>query len=97
MTTSTDPDITVRLAEAVAEYRGRQAGTRHPGGNWICGAWQPDEIERQTCCRYYPPTNQPRSITAYPESARRHCNGLDHVARLFGVPNTVLRKAVRAR
>lgn len=76
------------LAAAVAEYRGRRDGTRRPHGHYRAGreAWYPVASERRECCKPHLHRN--------PLAIRRHLQGVEHVANLYGIDQEALRRAL---
>lgn len=91
-----DTALAERLAAAVTEYRSRRPGVRVPDGGYVHGVWLPSAGEARSCCRFHAPTRAPGSPACYPESARKHCAGVPHIARLYDVPTAALRRALRA-
>ena len=77
------------LQTAVVTYRARQERREHPEGRRDNGGrWRPTENERQECC------NGVRSPTrAWPWSLMLHCRTAQHIANLYGVDASELRKA----
>jgi hypothetical protein len=89
---------TGRLAAAAEEYLARRAGTAQPSGAWSArGAWYPAEVETRPCCRVHlPRVGDVVSADNEMRAAWHHCRGITHVAALYAVPVTALRRAVRA-
>lgn len=79
------------LANAVNAYLARQDRTAHPTG-WFDNAhrWEPDDDERRPCCRGIRPPSR-----RWPWTLMHHCRTATHVARLYGVDATALRRAAR--
>lgn len=82
-----------KLESAIEEYISRKDRTSHPEGAFDKqGRWYPSEAERCGCC------DTVRSPSrAYPYSYMLHCRTVGHIANLYGVPVTDLRKAVLTR
>ena len=79
------------LAIAVQEYLDRQVGVSQPDGrNDKAGRWYPSDAEGRPCC------DDIRSPSRrWPLSLFKHCKTLKHVAALYGVDVTELRRSVR--
>lgn len=76
---------------AAEEYRAQQERRTHPAGKFDkAQRWYPEEREKQPCCGYIR-----RPTRAWPYSLMTHCRSAGHVAALFGVSATDLRKALR--
>ena len=81
-----------RLLLAAKEYKARQERRHHPAGEFDNGGrWYPAKEERQACCEGIRSPSR-----AWPMSYNRHCRSVQHVASLYGVDPTELRRAVRA-
>lgn len=82
-----------KLEKAVDEYYARQDRTRHPAGHFDNGGrFYLSETERRPCCEgIREPSRQ------HPNSLNTHCRSILHIAALFDVPETDLRRAVRAK
>lgn len=86
-TTPTD-----NLAAAVAEFIARQTRSSHPAGNFDnAGRWYPIAGEHCECCDSIRTPSR-----AWPNTLNKHCRSAAHVANLYGVDVTELRRAVRA-
>ena len=82
-----------RLDQACQEYFNRKARISHPDGEFDRGGrWYADETEEQDCCKSI--RNPSRS---YPYSMNLHCRSLEHVACLFGVDRSFLRKLAKSQ
>jgi len=82
-----------RLEQACQEYHNRKARISHPDGEFDRGGrWYADETEEQDCCKSI--RNPSRS---YPYSMNLHCRSLEHVASLFGVDRSFLRKLAKSQ
>jgi len=79
------------VARAAAVFVARKERLSHPrGGRRGTGGWFPAKGERLSCCdAVHYPTNQ------YPWSIAVHCRTAGHVAKLYGVDETELRRAAR--
>jgi len=80
-----------RLNEALIEYLNRRDRTSEPQGKYDRGGrWYPDDEERRECCRTIrePSCNWPYSLLV-------HCRSLRHVAHLYGVDESELRRLAR--
>lgn len=77
---------------AAQEYLDRQDRRSHPAGRKDSGGrWYPSAEERRACC------DGVRSPSrAWPWSLMVHCRTAAHVARLYGVEERELRRAVAA-
>lgn len=81
-----------QIVMAAQEYKARQARSRHPKGEFDNGGrWYPAKEERQACCEGIRSPSR-----AWPMSYNRHCRSAAHVAALYGVDPTDLRRAIRA-
>ena len=80
-----------QIEKATQEYLDRQARAAHPDGRFDNGGrWYPSEDEECPCCsRIRNPSRR------WPYSLNTHCRTLKHVAYLFDVNATDLRRAVR--
>jgi len=80
-----------KLEKAVEEYLNRQSRKTHPEGQFDNKKrWYPAEHEKQECCSYI------RSPSAgWPFSLLVHCRTAEHVANLFKVDVTDLRREAR--
>lgn len=79
------------MRQAVDTYLARQDRTAHPDGKTDNGGrWYPSDEERCTCCDSVRGPSR-----AYPWSYMTHCRTITHIANLFGVEESALRKAVR--
>ncbi len=79
------------LELAIECYARRQNRAEHPDGKFDKGGrWYPSEAEVQVCCsRIRTPSR------TWPYSLMRHCRSVEHVAKLYGVSVTELRRVVR--
>lgn len=79
------------LAAAVACFHARQTRQQHPDGKFDgAGRWYPSASEEQECCsRIRSPSR------AYPYSYMVHCRTADHIAHIYGVSATDIRRAAR--
>lgn len=82
---------TEKLHQAAQEYIARRDRQTNPDGKFDSkGRWYPSDAERCDCC------NSVRSPSrAYPYSYMVHCRTITHVANLYGVTESDLRKEVR--
>lgn len=81
----------VDLEKAALEYIDRKNRDSHPSGTFDnANRWEPDDDEWCECCKYIRSPSR-----AYPYSLMVHCRTIEHVANLFGVDKTDLRKKVR--
>ena len=80
-----------RLLQAAQEYEARKSRAAHPDGHTDNGGrWYPSASERQSCCgRVRGPSR------AYPWSYMTHCRSAEHVAHLYGVDASELRREHR--
>lgn len=87
MTTET----TTTLEQAARTFIARRDRSSHPSGKFDnAGRWYPSEAETCDCC------SSVRSPSrAHPYSLMVHCRTLKHVANLYGVKESDLRKEVR--
>lgn len=85
-------EVTNTIAQdAAIEYRARQERRHHPVGKFDnAKRWYPDESEYRSCCG---PVRSPSR--AWPMSYMVHCRTLKHVASLYGVTPTEVRKALK--
>jgi hypothetical protein len=84
-------DFDTALLDAVTCYTDRKNRTTHPDGSTDNGGrWYPDASERQDCCAHVRSPSR-----SYPWSLMLHCRTAGHIAALYGVDETALRRAVR--
>ena len=87
MTTET----TATLEQAARTFIARRDRTAHPTGKFDnAGRWYPSEAETCDCCSAVRSPSR-----AHPFSYMVHCRTLKHVANLYGVNESDLRKEVR--
>lgn len=87
MTTET----TTTLEQAARTFIARRDRTAHPTGKFDnAGRWYPSEAETCDCCSAVRSPSR-----AHPYSYMVHCRTLKHVANLYGVSESELRKEVR--
>lgn len=80
------------IEKAAQEYIDRKNRDKHPSGVFDnAGRWEPDDDEWCECCSYIRSPSR-----CYPFSLMVHCRSLEHIAHLFGVDKSDLRKKVRA-
>lgn len=84
------PEAEDRLALAVKTFLARELRQASPEGDWQEGIWLPASQERRACCEEIVPTPANR------QALEAHCRTILHVAALFEVPATLLKRAVRA-
>src|SRR6185295_1403001 len=84
------PESEDRLSLAVETFLARELRQASPEGEWQDGIWLPASEERRACCEEIVPT------AANKQALEAHCRTILHVAALFEVPATVLKRAVRA-
>lgn len=78
------------VKDAANEYRARQNRDSHPSGIFDrASRWYPDSCEEQSCCKGVRDPSR-----RFPLSLNKHCRSIEHVANLYGVSETELRKAV---
>jgi len=79
------------LEAATACWRRRHDRREHPAGTFDRQSrWYPGDSERQTCCDSVRGPSR-----AWPYSYMLHCRSVEHVAALYGVDPTMLRRATR--
>ena len=79
------------IQTAAELYRDRQDRASHPAGKMDKkGRWYPADSEWQTCCGAVRSPSR-----AFPWSYMTHCRTTTHIARLCGVDEKELRRAVR--
>jgi len=82
---------TQRLHEAAREYADRQGRRSHPDGKPDKGGrWHPTPAEAQPCCRGIRSPSR-----AWPWSYMTHCRTMTHIANLYDVDETDLRRVSR--
>lgn len=87
MTTET----TTTLEQAARTFIARRDRTAHPTGKFDnAGRWYPSEAETCDCCSAVRSPSR-----AHPFSYMVHCRTLKHVANLYGMNESELRKEVR--
>ena len=79
------------LEKAAREYISRKNRDSHPSGDFDkAGRWEPDAEEWCDCCDYIRTPSR-----AYPFSLMIHCRTMEHIANLFCVDKSDLRKKVK--
>lgn len=79
------------ITKAAQEFINRRDRSAHPDGKTDKGGrWYPSESERCSCC-----SNVRSPSRAFPWSYMTHCRTAQHVANLFGVNASDLRKEAR--
>lgn len=79
------------IEAAAREYLARQRRTSNPAGNFDdAGRWQAASEENCACC-----TGIRKPSIAWPLSLNAHCRTAGHVAQLFRVHVTDLRREAR--
>lgn len=82
-----------KIEQAVQEYLDRQAWIRRPKGKADrAGRWYPADEEVRDCC-----VNIRTPSRNHPHSYLNHCRTIKHIAQLFGVSESELRKEVQKR
>ncbi len=84
------PDAAGRIEQAVEAYLRRESRSESPLGDWQEGIWRPAPLERRACCDEIAPAPGNK------QALEAHCRTILHVAALFEVPATELKRAVRA-
>ena len=80
------------IAVAVQTFIARRDRTQHPAGSFDKKSrWYPNESEQQSCCSAIRGPSR-----AWPYSLLVHCRTAGHVAALYGVPASEIRRAARA-
>jgi len=81
----------IKTEQAARAYLARQDRTSHPAGKFDnAHRWWPADAEICACCAgIRTPSRQ------WPNSWNKHCRSAEHVAHLFGVDVTELRRAAR--
>lgn len=82
--------MTTRLEQATKELLARRNSQSHPEGEWDGPRWWPSADEEHDCC-----WSLETPSTAWPGSMMLHCRTIVHVAQLFNVDESELRRAVR--
>lgn len=88
--TEPNGDVGARLARAVETFLLREARSESPAGEWQEGIWRPASEEQKACCLAIAPTPGNK------QALEAHCRTILHVAALFDVRATDLKRAVRA-
>lgn len=84
-------DFTVDTINAAQAYRARRDRELNPQGGFDnAKRWYPSENERCPCCAHVRSPSR-----AWPFSLMVHCRTAEHVATLFDVDASDLRKAAR--
>lgn len=82
----------LNLDMAVKCYIDRKARTAHPEGSFdSAGRWCPSKKEECIFCGLIRPPSR-----GFPYSVLTHCRTIEHIAQLFDVGGSELRKAVNA-
>jgi hypothetical protein len=83
-------DHVTQLELAIDMYLKRQSQEESPLGEFDRGGrWYPYQDERRECCRAIRSPSR-----AFPYSLLKHCMTLRHVANLYGVDESKLRRAL---
>lgn len=86
-------EISRDLQNAVDAWIGRQERAIHPDGKFDSAKrWYPSDSEKRDCCKGI--RNPSRS---WPHSLNKHCRSVEHVANIFNVTASDLRKAINAQ
>ena len=79
------------IQAAAREFLARQRRTSNPAGHFDgAGRWKPDSEETCACC-----AEIRKPSVAWPLSLNAHCRTAGHVAQLFRVNITDMRRAAR--
>lgn len=82
---------TVKEYDAALEYIDRKNRDVHPSGDFDnAGRWEPNGEEWCECCSYIRSPSR-----SYPFSLIVHCRTVGHIAQLYKVDKSDLRKKVR--
>jgi len=77
---------------AAREYLARRDRKSHPDGKFDkARRWYPAANERRACCEEIRAPS-----AAWPHSLNKHCRSVEHVAELYSVDVSILRKIARA-
>ncbi len=87
---SVSDDAGARLERALETFLLRESRSESPAGAWQGGVWRPAAEEQRACCDAIALT------PANKQALEAHCRTIVHVAALFEVPATNLKRAVRA-
>lgn len=80
-----------QVLAAAREFVARRDRRTNPDGTFDSGGrWYPSDAEWQACCAYVRSPSR-----AWPYSYMTHCRTAAHVASLFGVDVSEVRKAAR--
>jgi hypothetical protein len=83
--------MSTQLEQATREVLARQSRRSHPKGKWDDNPrWWPSKDERRDCCSSI---REPSGN--WPWSLMQHCRTVVHVAQLYDVDESELRRAVR--
>ena len=78
------------MKNAVEASLRRESRSESPVGEWQEGIWRPAKEEERACCGEVAPTPGNK------QALEAHCRTIVHIAALFEVPATDLKRAVRA-
>ena len=85
------PGYIRQTVKAAVEYTARRDRLNHPSGGCDSGGrWYPDESEHRWCCSHI---RQPSR--GWPWSLMLHCRTAEHVAEVFDVDATDLKRVAR--
>lgn len=79
-----------RMERAVKTFLRRESRVESPVGEWQEGIWRPASSEHRPCCDEIAPAPGNK------QALEAHCRTILHIAALFDVPATGLKRAVRA-
>jgi hypothetical protein len=90
-TTEIQKEVTAKtIMQAVKCFMDRQLRTENPSGYFDnAKRWYPHETEECKCCSYIRTPSR-----AYPFSIMTHCRTVNHIANLYKIDVTELRKAI---
>lgn len=84
-------DYKARVDQAARKYIARRDRRKHPSGRFDGGGrWYPDENEARQCCATIRAPSR-----RWPYSLMLHCRTARHVAALYGVEVSDVRRAAR--
>ena len=88
---SGDAEYIRQTVKAATEYLARKSRRSHPAGACDSGGrWYPAESERRWCCSMIRDPSR-----SWPWSLMVHCRTAEHVAELFDVNDTDLKRVAR--
>ncbi|KON48494.1 hypothetical protein [Mariprofundus ferrooxydans] len=86
-----EKEMRENIVKAIEVYLSRSCYSSHPDGRFDnAKRWYPSASEERFCCDDIRPPSR-----AYPSSLNKHCRSIKHIAALYDVDETILRRVAR--